>query len=597
MGMDFWYLHESYTFVKLQEGSDSEAIEEQFINVAEKFKTRETLKEHTWAIDFVPMADIHLNPAKPYEIEAKGNRKAVQFLLLISFVILIIAWINYVNLSTAQSMGRAREVGVRKVSGSHKSQLISQFLIESAFVNILAGIMAFCLSIVIAWLLPNVLGINVSIGLTSDPTMIFIFMGMIVVGTFISGMYPALILSAFRPVEILKGKFSGSNRGTLLRQSLVVIQFGITIILIGSTLVASRQIEFMRQQDLGIEIDQTIAIEAPTRNEDYQNKLQSFKQSIRSLAGVEAVTSSGSVPGKEVAKFLANRREYAPPEDQKLFEMLMVDFDYISAYGLELVAGRDFDKNMPTDSIALILNQAAVALFGFESDEAAIDERIILEVTPGKRNHIIGVVKNYHQQSLQKDVTPIILFMDPDYSWIPITYFSVKVNTNQIEPLLASIEEKWDFFFPESSFDHFFLDEFFDRQYQADRQYGTTFTVFSLLAIVIACMGLFGLTLFTSTNRLKEIGVRKVLGASVPQVVGLLNVELLKLLLISGLLGVPLMYFLVGRWLDGYAYKVGLDPWVFAIPVLIVLIIAVVSTSYLTIKAARTNPATTLKYE
>ena len=277
--------------------------------------------------------------------------------------------------------------------------------------------------------------------------------------------------------------------------------------------------------------------------------------------------------------------------------MLKIDFDYIDAFELELVAGRNFDKNMPTDSIALILNQAAVAQFGFASDQDALDKRIILEVTPDKRNHIIGVVKNYHQQSLQKDHTPIILFMDPDYGWIPITYFSVKLNTNDLNRTIAQVRERWEAFFPESSFDHFFLDEFFNRQYLADQQYGNIVATFTILAIFIACMGLFGLTIFTASKKTKEIGVRKVLGASVYSIVRLLNFELLKLILISSVLGIPISYFLIEKWLDSYAFRIELELWVLALPLLLVMIIAILSTSFLTVRAAKVNPVKSLRNE
>ena len=594
---DFWYLHESYTYVKLQQGANPNNLENQFPKIAENFKTKETLKDHTWAIDFVPLKDIHLNPAKPYEIEAKGNRKAVNFLLLISFVILIIAWVNYVNLSTAKALERAKEVGIRKVSGSFQSQLIFQFLSESALVNIIAGTIALIIVLLSAWVLPLFIGESFSMELVNDPFFFITFGAIVFIGIFLSGVYPAFVLSGFKPSIILKGKYESSREGTILRQGLVILQFAITIILIGSTLIVGYQIKHMKKQNLGINIQQTLVIEAPTINENYQSKMNSFKNEVKSIAGVEAVTRSGSVPGKEVAKFLANRREYTPVEEQRLYEMQMVDFDYIDTYGLELVAGRDFDRNQPTDSIALILNQAAVVQFGFESDEAAIDERIILEVTPDKRNHIIGVVKNYHQQSLQKEYTPIIQFMDPDYSWIPITYFSVKINTDDVHQTIAKINEKWTIFFPESSFDYFFLDDFFNRQYLADQQYRSTFATFSVLAIFIACMGLFGLTMFTTTNRTKEIGIRKVLGASVINIVGLLNLELIKLMLISSVLGIPLAYYLIGKWLDGYAFKINLGLWMFVIPVLVVLVVSLLTTSYLTIKAALSNPTDSLKYE
>lgn len=594
---DFWYLHESYTFVKLAAEGNTDQIEQRFPAVAEKFKTRPTLKDHEWAIDLVPLKEVHLNAAKPYEIEAKGNRRAVKFLLFISFVILIIAWVNYINLSTAKALERAKEVGIRKVSGSIKSQLIIQFLSESALINLIAGAIALIIVFLAAWLLPLFIGETFSMSLLNDPNFFIIFTGIVIIGIFLSGIYPAFVLSGFKPAIILKGKYESSKGGTLLRQGLVIIQFAITIILIGSTLIVGQQIKHMKNQDLGVNIQQTMVVEAPVRNENYLSKMNSFKNETRSLEEVETVTRSSAVPGKEVAKFLANRKEYAPEDEQRLCEMLKIDFDYVDTYGLNIIAGRDFDKNMPTDSIALILNQAAVAQFGFASDEDALNKRIILEGTPNKRNHIIGVVKNYHQQSLQKDYTPIILFMDPDYGWIPITYFSVKINTNNLQETIAQVKENWEVFFPESSFDYFFLDDFFSRQYIADQQYGRTFATFSILAIFIASMGLFGLTMFTTTNSTKEIGVRKVLGASVKNIVSLLNFELIKLILISSVLGIPISYFLIGKWLDGYAFKIDLSWWMFVIPVIVVLVISLLTTSWLTIKAAMANPTDSLKYE
>jgi putative ABC transport system permease protein len=594
---DFWYLHESYTYVKLREGANPDALEEKFPAVADNFKTRETLKDYIWAIDFVPLKDIHLNPAKPYEIEAKGNRRAVDFLLLISFVVLIIALVNYVNLSTAKALDRTREVGIRKVAGSNKAQLITQFISESAMVNMLSAILAMIFCVTATWLLPQFTGQAITTDIYQDPYFYIIFISMVVLGIILSGIYPAFVLSGFKPSQVLKGKYKTSKGGIVLRQGLVIIQFSISIILIGSTLIVQQQIDFMKKQNLGINIEQMLVIEAPTINENYLTKMNSFKNELKDLNEVEAVTRSGSVPGKEVAKFLANRREYAPVEDQKLYEMQMIDFDYIKTYGLELVAGRDFDQNMPTDSIALILNQAAVAQFGFESDDKAINERIILEVTPDKRHHIIGVVKNYHQQGLQKEYTPIIIFMDPDYAWIPITYFSAKINTNNLQQTVAQIENLWGKFFPESSFDYFFLDEFFSRQYIADQQYGRVFATFSFLAIFIASMGLFGLTLFSTSSRTKEIGVRKVMGASVTTIVGLLNIENIKLILIASIIGIPTCWFMINKWLDGYAFKINLSWWMFIIPVVMVLIIATITTSYLTIKAALTNPTQSLRYE
>jgi putative ABC transport system permease protein len=530
-------------------------------------------------------------------VEAKGNRKAVRFLLFISFVILVIAWVNYINLSTAKALDRAKEVGIRKVSGSDKSQLILQFVLESAFINVLAAIFAIGIARLSMMILPEMTGITFDLLMFRDPYFYLIFLTLVVVGIALSGLYPAFVLSRFKPSVILKGKYTNTTGGVLLRRGLVVTQLSITIILIGSTLIADQQIKHMKRQQLGVNMHQMLAIEAPTMTEDYQNKMLSFINELKTLTGVEAVTRSSAVPGKEVAKFLANRREYAPVEEERLTEMLMVDFDYIETYGLELVAGRNFHRDMPTDSTALILNQSAVTQFGFNSDEEAIDERIILEVTQNKKNHIIGVIKDYHQQSLQKNFTPIILFMDPEYSWIPITYFSVSIATDDIPSVISAIQGKWNFLFPESSFDYFFLDDFFNSQYKADQQYGSTFATFSFLAIFIAIMGLFGLTMFTTTSRTKEIGVRKVLGASVTAIFMLLNLELIRLIMLSSIIAVPVAYFIIDKWLDNYAFRMDLQWWVFVAPILVVLFLSLIATGYITLRAAIANPSRSLRYE
>jgi putative ABC transport system permease protein len=594
---DFWYLHESYTYVKLPEGADLKRLTDHFPELSEQYKTRTTLKDHTWAIDFVPLADIHLNEAKPYEVEAKGNRKAVNFLMLISFVILVIAWVNYINLSTAKALERAKEVGIRKVAGSDKSQLILQFMLESAFINLLAGILALGIVLLAMMVLPGLIGGTFDLIMMSDPYFYLIFTFVVFSGIMLSGIYPAFVLSGFKPAIILKGKNNSTVSGAFLRRGLVVVQFTITIILIAGAIIADRQIKYMKKQNPGVTIRQMLAIEAPTMSDDYQNKMLSFKNELKNISGVEAVTRSSAVPGKEVAKFLANRREYAPIEEERLVEMLMVDFDYVETYGLQLVAGRNFNKEMPTDSVALILNQSAATIFGFDSDQEAIDERIILEVTQNKRNHIIGVIKDYHQQTLQKNFTPIILFMDPDYSWIPITYFSVKIVTDNPSAVIDDIHERWNVFFPESSFDYFFLDDFFNSQYMADQQYGRTIATFSFLAIFIATMGLFGLTMFTTTSRTKEIGVRKVLGASVVTVFMMLNKEHIKLILISTIIALPLAYFLIGKWLDTYAFRLDLQWWMFVLPIMIVLVLSILATSYITVMAAVANPARSLRCE
>jgi putative ABC transport system permease protein len=353
----------------------------------------------------------------------------------------------------------------------------------------------------------------------------------------------------------------------------------------------------MLSQDLGVKINQVLVVEAPVSTENYEEKIESFKNELKASAGIVEVTGSGAIPGKEVGQFLANRTLHSQPKDARLYEMLQVDYSFIKMYDLELIAGRDFDKGRPSDKYGLILNESAVRQFGYESPQKAVGEKILLEVNRGRANEIIGVIKDYHQQSLQQKFTPIILFMDPDYKWIPVDFYSIKVQTQSVNALIEKVQQAWGRFFPESSFDYYFLDDFFNRQYQQDRQFGRTFMVFSSLAIIIACMGLFGLTSYNTARRTKEIGIRKVLGASVNSILSLLAWDTLKLILFSGMVAIPLSWYLVNQWLENYAFRIELSWWHGFVPLLILISIALATISYLSLKAALTNPSRSLRNE
>ncbi|WP_185731265.1 ABC transporter permease [Larkinella rosea] len=594
---DFWYQHESYSFVRLRPQTDPAKLIAKFPALSEKYKTAEALRDHVWSIDLVPLHDIHLNPATQNEIEIKGNRRAVQFLSVIAFVILIIGWVNYINLSTARAMDRAKEIGIRKAVGSHKSLLVFQFLFESLLLNGMALVLAAVLILVAHFILPDFLDIPTSSFDWQETAQYASFAAIFLTGIVVSGIYPALVLSRVKPALALKGQYRFTGSGAVLRKGLVVFQFTASMILIVATFVAGRQLAFMLDQNLGIRVDQVLVLKAPVKTDQYQQKTRTLKNELRSIPGVTEVTGSGAVPGKEVGQMLANRRLHEGPESDRLYESLMIDFDFLKTYDLKLVAGRAFDRSRPADSTGLILNESAVKQFGFKSNEEAIGEKILLEVTHDRTNEIIGVVKDYHQQGLQKQFTPLILFMDPEYSWLPTDFYSLKLNTNQVDGLVKKVETVWGRFFPESSMDYFFLDDFFNRQYRQDRQFGRTFMLFSSLAILIACMGLFGMTSYSTARRTKEIGVRKVLGASVTSVLGLLAWDSMRLLLVAGLLAIPVSWYLINQWLSVYAFRIELNPIHWLVPMLILVLISLATISYQTIKAALSNPTQSLQSE
>ena len=593
---DFWYLHESYTFLKLVPGTEPSRVEAQFPALAEKYKTGPAFKELKWGIHLVPFADIHLNPAKQYEIEAKGNRYAVNFLDIIAYVILLIACVNYINLATTRSIDRAREVGIRKVSGALSPQLVFQYLLESLIIYVAALILAVLLVAGSWFWSPFFAGDGIKRFMLDEP--LVLHTGLIFLGcAWVSGIYPAVIMIRLNIITALKGRFSFSKRGAFLRKGMVAFQFVASLLLIAGTIAVYRQIRYMSNETLGVNISQTIVIKAPVNTDNYLQKVKALKTSLLAIPGVSAVTASGSVPGLEVGRFSADRRYGTDKSEERLYELLRVDEDYVKTYGLRLVAGRDFDKSRPLDSFAVILNESAAKQFGFTSAQQAVGGKVWVETVDKHPSEVIGVVKDYHQQSLQKGFTPIILCMDPVLNWVPTDYFSVQVHSANMQGKVAELKKVWDGYFPESSFDSFFLDDFYNRQYLQELQFGRNFGVFASLAIFVACMGLYGLTAYSTARRNKEIGIRKVLGASVRNIVALLSRDVIRLILFCSLVAMPAAVVLVSQWLKGYAFRVQLAWWQFIVPVAALVGIAMLTTVWLTVRAALANPTTTLKEE
>lgn len=594
---DFWYLHESYTFVKLKPYASPASVEAKFPELAERYKTGPSLKDLKWTIKLVPLTEVHLNPAKPNEIEVKGNRFAVDFLSIIAYIILLIACINYINLATTKSVDRAREVGIRKVSGAHAPQLMMQFLAESVIINLAALLAALVLVLIGRYGVMNYLYGQGVYSLLFDSALYLKLAAVFIGSILLSGIYPATVLARMKPIAVLKGRFAFSKSGVLLRRGMVTFQFMASVLLIAGTFAVYRQIIYMNSQSTGVNIDQTLVLKMPVNTPNYNQVTSSFKNTLQSFAGVKAVTLSGAIPGKEVGKNLANRRFGAPKSEERTYEMLRADHDFIPTYGLHVIAGRAFDKNRPADSVGLVMNEAAVTQFGFASPQDAIGKKVWIETLEKEPNEIIGVVKNYHQQSLQKNYTPVIMFMDPKLPWIPADYISIKVNGGNMHQMVNNIHAAWDNAFPESSVDSFFLDDFYNRQYAQDTQFGHVFTAFASLAIFIACIGLFGLTAYSAARRTKEIGVRKVLGASVQSIISLLTWEVVKLIIVSGLVAIPLAYIFINHWLNSYAFRVQLTWWQFVLPVFALVGIAVSTTFYLTFRAALANPTSSLRNE
>ena len=465
---EFWYMHEVYTYVLLQPGIAPSSIERGFPAMAEKYKTAEALRNKKWAVSLVPLTSIHLNPQKAYEREIKGNRTALITLAVIAFIILITAWINYTNLTTARSLERAREVGIRKVAGALRGQLIAQFLAEAGIINLAAMLIAVIMIMLSHQFFNGLTGTPVSpFFLASKPAFWIVLPALLLAGTFLSGFYPAFVLSRITPSLILKGKYGSTPAGSRLQQVLLTAQFSAALFLMTAMFIVQRQVKFMQQQELGVNINRTIVLKYPVSSGALQVTTAQFAEKIKTMPGIEAVTVAGSVPGKEVAKFASNRLAGNSPGAARLYEMLTVDYDYTGAFGLQLAAGRSFTKNFGDEINHLLINEACLPQLGFTSASAAVGQKVLLEGEQVPVT-IIGVLKNWHQRGLGNIYTPIMLILNGRISWVPPQYIAVKPGNQQLQQSLQTLKAAWQTYFPDSSFDSFFLDSFFAEQYKAD---------------------------------------------------------------------------------------------------------------------------------
>lgn len=481
---DYWYKHEVYTYVLLDSPERKEEIEKAFPAMSEKYKTDEALKNKIWGVSLTPLADIHLKPQVGYEAEIKGNRTAMIALIFAAIAILAIAWINYINLTVARSMERAKEVGVRRVIGAFRKQLVSQFLFEALVMNLVALVLAVGLIELILPYFNQLVSrtVTFSVWLTGYwwLLLLIVFVG----GIFLSGYYPALALLNRKPITLLKGKFLNSKSGEGTRKVLVVVQYTASMILLCGTLIVFAQLNFMRNQSLGVKTDQTLVVKFPGRTEGMNTKLEAMKKAIARLPLVDKVTFSGAVPGEEVATFLSNRRKSDALKQNRLYEMLVCDPDYIDAYGLQLVAGRGFSEDYGDDVNKLVVNESAVRNLGIASNEEALGEEIEVECTDAPMQ-IIGVVKDYHQQALNKNYTPIMLIHKDKIGWLPQRYISIVMKSGDPKELVSQVEEIWHRYFEDSSYDFFFLDQFFDHQYHQDEVFGVMIGCFNMWNILL----------------------------------------------------------------------------------------------------------------
>jgi putative ABC transport system permease protein len=591
---DDWRANNEFTYLLMTSGTDILSFNKKLTNLSIELKDK--INYSRYAAE--PMKDIHLYSNKSFEPEANGSARIVYFLLIIAAFIIVIAWVNYINLSTARAMERAREVGIRKVMGSLKRQLIFQFLSESVIVNVLGGLIALMLFYATLPIFRDLTGQSFSLVFINDTVFWYLLLSLIFIGSILSGIYPALVLSSFQPAAVLKGKFQSSVHGQRLRKGLVIFQFSATVVLIVCLSAVYMQINFLRNYDLGVNIDQTLIIRAPhvdLADSLYKESLKGLKTELLRNSEIEKIASADAVPGVSVHELsTTGMRRYGEEKGKGNYEyyFFAVDEDFIQTLSMTLLAGRNFQGGVPNHD-EVIISEEAAKLLGFPNAEAAVGEKITFRTRMEQQySTVIGVLKNYHQRSPKEKPVPMLFCYGSR-----LDYLAVRLKSDDMKKSIQLVKATWDQIFPNAMFNYFFLDEVYNNQYQSDVRFGRVIATFSGLAVFIACLGLFGLSSYTIVQRSKEIGIRKVLGASVNQIVQLLSIDFVKVIMIASLLAMPLAYFVISEWLSTYSVRINLNILMFIVPVIIILLMALITVSFQTIRTAIANPVDSLKQE
>lgn len=589
---DFTYGWNAFlTYLRFQPQTNISAFEKKLENFTSTHYARLKEQNVTAHLLLQPLSTIHLHSNLRFEPETNGNYRLVNFLYILAFCILGVGWFNYINLATAKATERAKEVGIRKVNGAQRMDLIRQFLTESLVLNGISILLAIAL---LGFLHPLFNGlvekeIPASMLLVSGHWKLIITV--LFLGALLAGLYPAIVLASFSPVSAFNDQWQRIH-GLSLRNVLVIFQFAASAILIAGTLVVSKQINYMRDQDLGVNLDRVLVLNGPDFiDSTYTTRFESFKQDIQQGKEISNITNATNIPGREIA-WVNNGVRWAkkPETEPNSVPFVAVGDHFFETFDLDLIAGRYFANDFGLDSNKIILTETTVKKLGFANPESAISEQII---NSDEVYEVIGVIEDFNQQALNFEYLPVTFVYFPNVS----NYYAIKLNTDNYQSALSRLEQQWDAHFPGNPFDYFFLDEFFNRQYEADQRFGKVFGIFSILAILIAVMGLFGLSTLVITRRTKEIGIRKVLGASIWNLLVHLSKDYLKLIVLASVLACPLIFYLSNLWLNNYAFRIDINWWMFVIPALSITLIALITMAFRSIKAARANPVEALKYE
>lgn len=608
-----WAWPEFYNYVKLKPGVNPETVESKFPGIVSKY-LRDIMNEYGFEAQLAlqPVGDIHLTSHLKQEMSASTSASMLYFLMLVAALVIGIATINFINMSMAKSMERAKEVGIKKVVGAERNMLVFQFLTESVLINLIAVSIAIIMVILLMKPFNQLLGMEViSQSIWFSPKVWIVLIGILLTSGLMAGLYPAFVLSGFKPIEVLKGKFHRSGKGSMMRKGLVISQFAISLALICGTYIIYRQFDYMRSQELGFNSDQNVVINAPIDwNSDVYSsaldRLEVFKNQLKQNPQILNVAFSSDIPGKPTTMKDGIRNRSENKDNAKSLNFMAVDHDFLDTYDIRLTAGRGFvieDKSDyypedPTEKVKLhrvIINESTSKALGYQNPEEALHRQIVFQYGPEDRTaEVIGVMEDYHQQSLQKGIENMMLMYEDRYL---ANHITVHVQSQDMENTMASIRSEYQKFFPKDPFNYFFLDDYFNMQYQADARLGVICLLFSILAIFIAAIGLFGMGSHMAIQKTKEISVRKVLGATMTQALWIIPRKLLGLVLFSAVIALPLVYLFARHWLINYAFKIPITIWMFLIPLVLVLLVAMLSILTQSFRIARVNPAVSLSEE
>lgn len=588
-----WVSERVYSYVLLSRDADPSTLESKLPQMVESFIGK-FMKEAFFLLEFrlVKLTDIHLHSSISNEIKVNGSYRSVVTLGIVALLVLLIAFVNYINLATSRSLERAHEVGIRKVNGAVKKDLMYQFLTESALLNLLA--LAVSLSAIVIFLpfFRQIMGSPLQMDYTLAGAL---FVLLLITGTLFTGLLPAIYISRFSPGLVMKGKNpTASVWIRRLKNYLVVFQFAISVILIICTITIFMQVRFMRNHDMGFTSEGVVVLEGPrilniNSVEEYITGYESFRNDVKALSMVRGIAATSTIPGREVG----NSRVFGVPVDgrntEKRIDIYYTDKQFFDTYELKFLAGENFGETMQEDFNKVILNESALAYYGFKDPQSTVGK-----ILRGGRQEVTikAVVNDFNQRSLRELPKPLAFF-----NQVVNVYFSVKTDMSDVNGLVRSLEKIWNEHYPGNPFNYFFLTDFYDEQYSADKRFSGLFLASSILAIIIACLGLSGLSAYAISRRTKEIGIRKSNGAKTLQVLILLNMDFLKWVFAAFVFAVPAGWYVMSNWLGNYAYKINLEWWIFLLAGLAAALIAILTVTMQSLSAAQANPIESLRYE